>query len=141
MKILTKYQAFDGCLFDSEKQCVERDNLVGSLARIARNLAAVPDGCDFANGSGYIQQSQAAVERYKLALLTLIEVEIKHEWIEETRKGRAHVSYVARLLDDAGPDCLSVAWNRLMRIDQYNREWGQPFYAINPDKGTQKQLN
>ena len=30
---------------------------------------------------------------------------------------------------------------RLMCIDEQHREWGQPFYAAHPDKGTQRDLS
>lgn len=40
-----------------------------------------------------------------------------------------------------GNDHLYRLWNRVMATDDAFREWGQPYFALNPGKGKNKQLN
>jgi hypothetical protein len=47
-----------------------------------------------------------------------------------------HSSYVGRLLGDYGIRPLENAWYRFSCVDKQYREWGQPYFATNPDKGT-----
>lgn len=139
MKKIQKYQADDGVEFNDKKTCEDYELLCAKVKIVMSQLPSKPDddGCRFSNGHGFIQHTEVVVTKVKLELLDLIGTQISHPWIEQTRSGIAHLSYVGRLLDDYGIRPLSNAWNRLYCIDVYFREWGQPYYAINPDKGEQ----
>lgn len=52
----------------------------------------------------------------------------------------ASFGWIGRYFDDGGHNCLYEAWSRLRCIDEKGREWGQPYYALNPEKGEQKSL-
>ena len=49
-------------------------------------------------------------------------------------------SIIGRYLDDAGTNAVYSAWYRFMSMDDLYREWGQPYYALNPGTGKQNQL-
>jgi hypothetical protein len=139
MKKIQKYQAEDGREFFDKKECEDYEVLCAKTIVIMSQLPSKPDDeyCRFSNGHGFIQHDEAVVAKVKNELLDLIGTKIEHKWIEQSRSGSAHPSYVGRLLDDYGIRPLSTAWSRLYCIDKYFREWGQPYYAINPDEGEQ----
>lgn len=67
-----------------------------------------------------------------------------HRWVQDTIDdiSNVHTSYVGRLLGECrGLRPLSNAWRRFGCIDKMGKEWGQPYFAANPEKGTQKCLN
>ena len=100
------------------------------------------DGCSFANGDGYIKHDKAKLRNAQIQILKLCKERIDHKWIQQTIEDESvHPSYVGRLIDDYNIRPLNKAWFRFMCVDNQNREWGQPYYANNPEKGKQVQLN
>lgn len=142
MKPITKYQADDNSVWDTEAACLKHESL---CERVAKVMSAWPehpgyDGCSFINGGGYIQLSEESVNRVKGELLDIIAKELDHRWVNETRDGNIHPSYVARLLCDCGNGPLYNAWCRLLCVDKSFREWGQPYYATDSAEGKQIEL-
>jgi hypothetical protein len=142
MKPITKYQAADGSEWKTESECLAHESLCDRVAVVMKPWPARPkdDGCSFANGHGYIQLSEKLVAQVRNQLLDLIGERIKHDWVEQSRDMAKHPSWVARLLSDYGIRPLEDAWWRLSCVDKYWREWGQPYYAANPEKGEQRQI-
>lgn len=140
MKEITLYQARDGHRFDKRSDCANHEWLLDKIDALSVLLPAIPEGCDFLNGKGYLQHNPEKLEKYRLGLLDLIEKKIDHSWVKQTRDKKAHPSYLARLLDESASP-LGNAWNRLLTIDKQGREWGQPYYAENPTQGQQFCLN
>lgn len=140
MKVITKYQADDGTEFNSKLDCMKHEVLCEKIQQIMALLPKRPDDMEFANGHGYVQHAEKSVIQFRNRLLALMDGQIDHPWVGETRQGKAHPSYLARLLDDSASP-LGAAWNRLLMIDKKFREWGQPYYAMHPDRGEQTRLN
>ena len=142
METITKYKAIDGLEFESKKQCVEHEILIEKVDKIMSKLEAHPkeDNCDYANGSGFIQQDESTVKKVRLELLKLIKTKIKHKWIQQSiDDDTIHPSYVGRIVHGNAP--FSKAWYRFMCIDKDYREWGQGYFALHPNEGKQVKLN
>lgn len=132
MQVISKYQALDGKIFDTEEKCLTYDKLVKQVKKIMINLQDLPkdDSCRFANGGGYIQQKKSIIDKARIEITDLGNTFFK-------QKEKWHFNSIGRLFDDSGYDCLYSAWGRLSHIDYKYREWGQGYYAVNPDKGVQ----
>ena len=144
MEKIAKYKANDGSLFDSEEDCMAHENNCAAAARIMQAIPDKPKGCDFSNGSGFIQHSSGGLLLARTALLELIkEKYTQHKWIQQSiDKGwDAHSSYAGRIIDECCPNSISKHWYRFMCIDDQYREWGQPYYANNPLDAKQVCLN
>ncbi len=141
MKAITKFKSIDGKEFKSENECLNYEKLIDKVADIMKPLPTLPKNvdCSFSNGKGFLQHDKSILHKVKINLLEEIKNHIEHKWIQQTIDDEnAHTSWVGRLIseyDGLGP--LAKAWNRFMCIDKYGREWGQPYFANNPDKGIQ----
>lgn len=133
MEIIQKYKANDGKVFNSSDECIKYEKLFIKVDQIMKDLNPLPteDSCRFGNGGGYIQQDKAVVEKARKEITKLGNTFFK-------QKEKWSFSMIGRLFNDSGYDCLYSAWGRLSHIDIYWREWGQGYYAYNPDKGVQK---
>ena len=145
-KQITMYEANDGTRFGS-LAAAEAHDAVG--ARVNEIMAALPDPPkgDFGNEQrGYWQQNPTTVLAVRVALVELaVELEVCNGWfnshIEESggKPEDFHQHGIAgRIMSEGAPRPLDRAWSRLMRIDDRGREWEQPFFAINSDKGCQR---
>lgn len=133
MKQITKFQASDGAEFSTEKNCNDYENIIREVKRIMKPLGPLPKdkSCNFANGRGYIPHDPELVER------------LKKELVEYGRKvlhidGDVSYGQFGRYADDSGVSPLYRAWSRLANCDKRGREWGQQFYANNPNEGKQE---
>lgn len=138
MRQVTKYRAEDGTLWETAERAIHRDHLLLEIAAALEPLGAEPE--DISNGNGYVQHVREAVLAAKRALLVLGKRETGHEvfnWPAEQVHNR---SIVGRILDDSDIKPLGRAWWRIMCIDERDREWGQPFFAANPEKGEQREV-
>ena len=109
MKPVTMYQANDGMRFNTEHEALARDALIAECdAEMAKlGIRKPPEDIGFTNGSGYIQQpigSRGALEAFLRAKGT----------------NRDSDGPIGRLL------------YRLHCMDERDREWAQPFFALNP---------
>lgn len=142
MEAITKFKAKDGIEFVSEQECVEYELLIDEVNSIMSSLPNRPDGSDFANGSGYVQHDKTILQRVRLRLLFVCQRYIDHKWIQQTiNNENVHPSYVGRLIDEYGINPLSKAWYRFLCMDSNSREWGQPYFATNPDSAKQVRLS
>lgn len=140
MKAITKFKAVDGKEFNSENECLDYENLIKKVNNIMKALPPLPkdEGCRFSNGEGFVQHDKTILRKVQINLLEEMKKHIDHKWIQETIDNEnVHPSYVGRLIDDYGISPLNKAWYRFMCIDKLGREWGQPYFATNPDKAKQ----
>ena len=65
------------------------------------------------------------------------------KWVQETIDNpNSHLSWVTRAIGDSDcPHTIYRMWSRFTCIDKEGREWGQPFYATNPNQAEQIKLN
>ena len=144
MEKIIKFKAIDGKEFTSETECLNYELLIKRVDEIMALLPPTPkdDGCSFANGDGYIKHEKTELRNVQVKLLKICKEYIDHKWIQQTIDDEnIHPSYVGRLLGDYGITPLNDAWYRFICVDNQGREWGQPYYANNPEKGKQVQLN
>ena len=151
---VTQYVADDGTVFDDEKRCLQHEALVKRLEPIKKLLEVGFDinHINFANGSGYLQHDRDNFENAKRMLLEIALESFEesdkgpYEWIKTTLEkswddSSIHPSWAGRAIDDGCPSPVKSLYYRLYCTDESYREWGQPYFATNPDKGTQKRLN
>lgn len=137
MKVITKYQARDNREFNLEKDCREHEVLLDKIDGLNSILTKGPDSCDFANGEGYIQHSNSQLIEFKDKLIDLFKETVKgFDFVTD----KTHVSYFIRVTGDCGSP-LQNCFQRLYCIDSEFREWGQPYFGLNPEKGKQVKLN
>lgn len=117
MKPVTKYEADDGSVHDSAKAATERDELIRRCEAIQEELGMRPrpEGASFGSGRGYVQHP--AGTRKKLL-----------EWLKMMGANRESAGPTGRLI------------HRMWCIDEDDREWGQPYFALNPGEGEEVAL-
>jgi hypothetical protein len=142
METIQKFKAIDDCEFTNKDECIKYELLIEIVDSIMNTLPKKPDSCSFSNGSGYLQHDKTILRNAKINLLTICKEYIDHDWIQQTIDDEnVHPSYVGRLLGDYGIKPLNKAWYRFQCIDSNLREWGQPYYASNPNEAEQVCLN
>lgn len=139
MKIITKFVADDGTEFPEEAKAEAHDKLIKRVELVMRPMGKIIEdyNCDFSNGSGYIQHDISTVFDVRVALLEIANSIYHHKWLLDAK---SHPSWAGRIISECCPNVVYGAWPRICCVDVKGREWGQPFFALNPDKGTQKCL-
>lgn len=143
MKIIQKYVADDEREFTSQNECAEHEQNIELANKIMANLDKSPDSCDFKNGGGYVQHDSADLLLVRTEFLKFCQRYTDHKWIQDTidRGYDVHPSYAGRILSECLPDYIYKHWHRFMCIDHSAREWGQPYFANNPDDAQHFKLN
>jgi len=142
MEVITKYKAVDGVEFYEEQQCADYETLISKTDRIMGSLKLIPDhDSGFGNGKYYIQQTKDSFLIVRKELLELTKTFITHEWVKQSIDDESmSLSYVARLVDDGNIRPLNSAFYRLACIDSSFKEWGQPYYANNPESDAKEYI-
>jgi hypothetical protein len=143
MRAITKYKADDGVEFFNAAECGKHETNCNEAARIMEQLPAHPKGCDFTNGSGYVQHDKDTLLKVRNEFLEFAKRYTDHRWIQETiDKGfGAHPSAAGRVLGEVLPRSIDKHWGRFCCIDTEFREWGQHYFALNPEAGKQNRIN
>lgn len=132
-----RYVSTDNTEWDTQEKADKRDSMLEAISKAMLPLGPkIKDShCDFANGGGYVQHNPAAVLATKCALIELAKTECPDDFWSKYAPEEIHpMSHAGRLLDG---HILWEPWSRLARIDEYAREWGQAYYALNPREGKQ----
>ncbi len=131
MKALTKYEADDGTLHDTELAAQQRDVLVAQCRRIEA-LLPLPKALTRIDNNQRIRHGAERIAAYKYELVVLCRALYPTQDIFKHEPASIHpFSSAGRFLDDAGPGCVRSLWFRLMCCDA-EHEYEQPFYALNP---------
>ncbi len=136
MKAITKYQAKDGAVFDTESDAIDHEKICDEIDAIMLALPPRPDNdeCRFVNGQGYIQHKPEVFWVVRANLLKVASRFTDHEWIKKSiADSSVHPSFAHRIIGEFSSP-LSTAWYRIMCVDKNLREWGQPYFADNNDK-------
>lgn len=144
----TVYEARDGTRFIVEADALAHEKRLDKLAvieDIILPLGPVPSdpGCNYANGGGYVQRDLAIAKRCAEGLVKAF-AEAKPAHADICRRVLTEGAWlcragiIGRVISDCDGDFWR-AWSRLSCIDDQGREWGQPYYALNPTKGTQRE--
>lgn len=140
MKKLTVYESADGNRFNTEEDCLAYEKFADLVDETELMFGVRPDDINFTNGDGYIRHTEDGYIAYRVKILGLVFAHIStHKWVQQAIDDpEMNISYVNRLVSDghgAGTDKITHSLLRLMCIGPNRREWGQPFYALNPDQG------
>lgn len=137
MEVVTRYKAADGREFQSRDECIKRDELIKEVNTIMGSLKPTPDKL---NWEGYVQQDKQTVLSVRSSLYRIANRPgVLADWIKSQKMDHgktdgdlvnAHPSWFGRMLD-GGHEPLGDAYSRLCCIDSENREWNQPYYAMN----------
>ena len=143
MKLITKYKAFDNSEFMDEGRCIEHESNCKQADLIISKLPEKPGSCDFSNGDGYIQHDYNTILNVRNKFLEFCKRYSDHKWIQETIDKGFDVdpSWAGRIIGECAPSYISRMWYRFSCIDNNQREWGQPYYANNPDQAKPIRLN
>jgi hypothetical protein len=135
MKIITRYIADDGREFNSGTDCKQYEDECEEVNKIMNRLKPVPDDIGFVNGMGYRKQ-----EPFEVRHVTEKLIQLAAKKFNRPELASSHISHAHRVADDADHKTLCRALNRLQCIDNQSREWGQQYFARNPEKGTQAEI-
>ncbi len=143
MRQVTKYKANDGSEFTDAAECIKHERNCADADEIMSKLPTKPNTCDFSNGGGYLQHDKDTFLVVRNKFCEFAKRYTDHKWIQDTIDNGmdAHPSWVGRMIDECAPRSISKLWYRFMCVDSEFREWGQPYYADNPDKADQTCLN
>lgn len=137
METIQRFKTFCGKIFDTKEEALRYEKISKKVDNILSKLFTPKDEeCSFSNGEGYIQHSSDFKESLESDI-----VRLANEWFNPKEPYTHFNYYLGRVIDDSGMSCLNRLSYKLMCIDDKNREWGQPYFALNPGKGNQKQLN
>lgn len=144
MEKIIKYKAYDGREFLDSDKCADHEQNCTIASGIVNKIPSKPNGTDFSNGSGYIQHDEANVLAVRNEFLEFVkrytgDINTIQQTIDEGFS--VHPSWAGRMIDECAPNSISKHWYRFMCMDDRFREWGQPFYASNPDSAEQVCLN
>lgn len=127
MKIIKLYQTEDGRTFPTTLLAEAHEDLLEHVTRFISQLKAKPDSIEFDNGEGYIQHDPVTAEKLKVAF---------QEFSNLYLGKKVTFGILGRYLQDMDSPLYSV-YCRFSCMDSLYREWGQPYFALNPDKGSQ----
>jgi hypothetical protein len=148
VKAITVYEAADGARFDKETECIAYEDLCLEVGSIMEKLKPRPDdaGCNFSNGTGFRQHSKESFLDAQRSLVKIArrffndKYSTPHFDHAEAAVFPVGHTMVSRFINEGCPRPVDRAWHRLGCFDKQFREWGQPYYAMNPDKGEQVSL-
>ncbi len=107
---------------------------IKAITCVIRKIDKNRTGCEWDNGKlGYIQHDPKVIRKVKSLLLAIAKRYVgDHDWLDNVD---ADPSWAARIIDESScPKVVSDAWYKFYTIDNQGREWGQPFFRINPEK-------
>ncbi len=142
MEIIIKYKANDGSEWNSEFECVSREQMIMDVEKAMSVLKPHPTEL---NWDGYVQHDPKSVLECRRSLFEIANKEgILKWWIDSQKADHGktedeliqdcHPSWFQRMLDgDNGP--LNCGYSRLSCIDENLQEWNQPYYAMNSGTG------
>lgn len=150
MEEIKIYKCKDGQRFDLKDNAIKYEKLIDDVEEVISKLPEQPkdDGCRFSNGHGYLQHKSidimiARKELLELALKNEPGIDKTNSWVRESISNHNHhISYAQRIIGEYNSlSPISRALYRLACIDSKNREFGQPYFANNPEKADLFQLN
>lgn len=134
---ITQYKADDGSIWPTLALAKKRESLLDECHEVEMFLGKRPK-----LGMGtFKQHNMEAYRNFRSSLLALVKKHLKKDWIQKwdeiPDEQISAFGIIGRILSDSSNlypvYCL---WSRLMCFDKRGREWDQPYYALQADKGT-----
>lgn len=140
---VTRYTTADGRQFTSREAAEQYAAQAEHIQAVMSLLPPAPDSTNYANGDGYIQHRELDVRQVWNTLLRLAgEYLGEHKWYTQSLDFGADSSWAGRLIGESDHKALWKAWFRMTCLNRNTmREYGQPFFAANPDKAPTNRLN
>lgn len=137
MEKILMFKSNDGELFKTKQKCENHETKINKIKKVMSTLNELPkkNNCNFANGDGFVRQNIEVVCKAMIDIVNIAGIKKHPDFISNPFNCRR--GSIGRYIDDSGNSILYRAWYRFMCMDDECREWGQPYYAINPDKGQQ----
>lgn len=135
MERINLFKTIDGKTFSSEEQALEYEDMIKEINDFLLGFAECED-IDFMNGNGYIQHPPGTRDKMGKKL-----VELSNRWFKPDEPFINFTYYLGRIIDDNQMKCLNKLSYRVMCIDNEDKEWGQPYYALNKETRKDKKLN
>jgi hypothetical protein len=131
MQIINKWVAKDGSEWKTEEDAVNHEIFLDKIEKIESILPENHDTSDFVNGHGYVQHSQSDLLKARSML-----VDLACEYVYSKLYECDIRSYTfGRYLNDNNYHLYNLYYRIVLCIDDNTwREYGQPFYALHPDK-------
>ena len=135
MQTITRavYVTADGTEFTDREKAERYDAAITAALRAMSRLGDPITDTNFANGDGFVQHDPRTVESVKATLIEACRPVLGYG------PGTSFMM-AARYASDSGYRGMGRLFTRLMCIDAQGREWGQPYYALNPHQGRQVRL-
>lgn len=135
MKRINVFETKDGEKFSVEEEALRYEYILDELIDFLSAYIEIDD-INFANGGGYIQHPVGTRDKMNKKL-----VELSNRWFNSKEPFTVFNYYLGRVIDDGNMKCLNHLSYRVRCIDNDEKEWGQPYYALNKGKGEDKKLN
>lgn len=131
MKPITIYEAPDGSRFDTQPQCLRYEEMLLAIKRVELSLGGTPPD---SNGGTFVQHTRDQIAEFDREFEKIIRNYFSNEQADSYR--RQPTGFVWRVLSDSNTPfntAICKAGYRRQAIDSRLREWGQIYYANNPN--------
>lgn len=133
MDKVTRYMSYDGCLWLTEAEAVDREKVLTIINSELKRLKPRPSN----HFEGYIQQNLNEVNLIKRIAVTLSDSEYPNKIWRSVPAEKVNPSAAMEYLHPYSP--VSKLWSRLALIDSEGREWDQMYFIYNPDKAVMEE--
>lgn len=107
------------------------DKVMSQLPPLIDDYMIDHDLHSFSSGDGYIQHVPAIVDKAMRDFLDICYEFTGNKIYLEKNIHRQGI--IGRYLDDSNISVLYKNWHRFVCIDDNYREWGQPYFSMNPE--------
>lgn len=137
VEAITQYKAADGSIWPSLTKAEQREKLLAECAKVGDLIGK---RTHLAHGT-FRQHNMEDFRNFRSALLKLVKKHLKGEWMKEwdsvPEEEVSAFGIIGRILSDSSNlDPIYSLWSRWMCFDRKAREWDQPYFALQADKGT-----
>jgi len=142
MKEVKKYESIDGLIFDSASECEEHEKIISDVEDAMKDINPVPKDNEFISGNGFVKQDPETVKKAMIRIIEISGIDLedrKEDFL--LNPFRYRYSVIGRILSEGYNNSLDNAWCRFARMDDSYREWGQQYFAHNPNEGKQFEIN
>lgn len=134
IKEKVSFETDDGVVHDSLEQAEKYNVLLGQCDDILNGMISAPDDIDFINGTGWIQHPPFTKQKLSKNI-----IDCHNKYFDDDQ---TEITYaMGRMLDDGNIKCLYSLLNKYKCMTDDDKEFGQIFFANNPDKAKGGQIN
>ena len=147
MREITQYESKDNKVFRTKEDCLKYEEVYDRAKNLERLLPQKPidSSCNFGNGVGYLQHDLDSVTIVFHSILVEALKYTDHNWIQASiDKGYPNVDPSCAMIIVGEYNDLDPLYKLLYRIsciDEFLREWGQPYFKAHPNEAVVYRLN